>query len=123
MTLSSLRTHQHEAFLLCAQLANFAVGVALARMGHPIAATLVLGFAHTTGGWLAHDYIHGRCAARCGYLGPLTSALVVQVFTLKVARQMLICFGIAALICGLVVAGVDIKATRICSCLSVAAGM
>ncbi|CAN0306112.1 unnamed protein product, partial [Phaeothamnion confervicola] len=27
---------------------------------HPVLATLVLGFGNTTGGWLAHDYVHGR---------------------------------------------------------------
>jgi hypothetical protein len=62
--LCTLMTHtsqQHEAFLLVAQMSHFAAGVALARSGHAIAATLVLAVAHTTCGWLAHDYMHGRC--------------------------------------------------------------
>ncbi|KAG5177566.1 fatty acid desaturase [Tribonema minus] len=54
------REWQHEAFLLVAQMTQFAVGVALARSGHVLAGTCVLGVAHTTCGWLAHDFIHGR---------------------------------------------------------------
>eukprot|EP00953_Heterococcus_sp_UTEX-ZZ885_P034212 17735-Heterococcus_DN1.PRE.2 len=40
-------------------MSHFAAGVALARSGHAVAATLVLAVAHTTCGWLAHDYMHG----------------------------------------------------------------
>jgi hypothetical protein len=65
MHFHAIHTHrqQHEAFLLVAQMSHFAAGVALARSGHAIAATLVLAVAHTTCGWLAHDYMHGRCVS------------------------------------------------------------
>lgn len=41
------------------QLGTFAAGIVLAH-SNPWLGTLVMGIAHTTGGWLAHDMVHGR---------------------------------------------------------------
>ncbi|CAM9679190.1 unnamed protein product [Ascophyllum nodosum] len=53
------RVWYKDAFLVASQIGTFAVGVALART-NPWLATLILGVGHTTGGWLAHDVVHGR---------------------------------------------------------------
>eukprot|EP00903_Cladosiphon_okamuranus_P014267 g13251.t1 len=53
------RVWYRDASVLALQLATFAGGIIVAR-SNPWLGTLVMGIAHTTGGWLAHDMVHGR---------------------------------------------------------------
>lgn len=48
-----------DAFLLASQLGTFAAGIILTRT-NPWLGVMVLALAHTTGGWYAHDMVHGR---------------------------------------------------------------
>lgn len=41
------------------QLGTFAAGIAITRT-NPWLGVVVLALAHTTGGWFAHDMVHGR---------------------------------------------------------------
>lgn len=41
------------------QLGTFAAGIAMSRT-NPWLGVVVMALAHTTGGWLAHDMVHGR---------------------------------------------------------------
>jgi fatty acid desaturase len=54
------RQWYHEAGLLSAQLGTMAAATILAKMGMTLPALAVLSIAHTTGGWMAHDFVHGR---------------------------------------------------------------
>eukprot|EP00752_Nemacystus_decipiens_P009931 g8858.t1 len=70
------RVWYKDASVLVTQLGTFAAGIALAR-SNPWLGTLVMGIAHTTGGWLAHDMVHGRgryCTAMRHY-GAVTCGL------------------------------------------------
>lgn len=53
------RVWYKDASVLALQLGTFAAGIVLAH-SNPWLGTLVMGIAHTTGGWLAHDMVHGR---------------------------------------------------------------
>lgn len=53
------RVWYKDASVLALQLGTFAAGIVLAHV-NPWLGTLVMGIAHTTGGWLAHDMVHGR---------------------------------------------------------------
>lgn len=48
-----------DAFLVASQLGTFAAGIVITRT-NPWLGTAVMAVAHTTGGWLAHDMVHGR---------------------------------------------------------------
>ncbi|CAM9799091.1 unnamed protein product [Pylaiella littoralis] len=70
------RVWYKDAAVVALQLGTFAAGIVLARI-NPWLGTLVMGIAHTTGGWLAHDMVHGRgeyCTAMRHY-GALTCGL------------------------------------------------
>ncbi|CAM9407559.1 unnamed protein product [Ectocarpus sp. 13 AM-2016] len=53
------RVWYKDASVLALQLGAFVAGVLVTRV-NPWLGTLVMGIAHTTGGWLAHDMVHGR---------------------------------------------------------------
>ncbi|CAM9890893.1 unnamed protein product, partial [Hapterophycus canaliculatus] len=63
------RVWYKDASVVALQVGTFAAGIALSRV-NPWLGTLVMGIAHTTGGWLAHDMVHGRgkyCSAMRHY--------------------------------------------------------
>lgn len=48
-----------DAAIVAMQLGTFAAGIAVSRT-NPWLGVVVMALAHTTGGWLAHDMVHGR---------------------------------------------------------------
>ncbi|CAN0473279.1 unnamed protein product, partial [Discosporangium mesarthrocarpum] len=53
------RVWYKDVGLLAANLGTFAAGIAVAKT-NPLLGTLVMAVGHTTGGWFAHDMVHGR---------------------------------------------------------------
>ncbi|CBJ31246.1 Fatty acid desaturase [Ectocarpus siliculosus] len=65
-----------DASIVALQVGTFAAGIVLSRT-NPWLGVVVMGLAHTTGGWLAHDMVHGRgkfCSAMRHY-GAVTCGL------------------------------------------------
>ncbi|CAM9334113.1 unnamed protein product [Scytosiphon promiscuus] len=65
-----------DAAIVALQLGTFAAGILVSR-SNPWLGVVVMGLAHTTGGWLAHDMVHGRgkfCSAMRHY-GAVTCGL------------------------------------------------